>query len=134
MKRAAAGLVALLVLAGCGAGQASSEERFEGAKREVAAQVEELQAAGNADEPEKICAEILSRTLVTDLEAAGTSCTEEMDKAIQDADDFELDVRNVTIQGNEATVQVRRGEDGPTETFEFVRENGQWRATSFNAG
>jgi hypothetical protein len=131
MKRAAAGLAALLLLAGCGAGQPSSEERFQGAEREVAAQVEELQAAGNADEPEKICAEIVSRTLATALEAAGSSCNEEMDKAIQDADDFELDVREITIQGNEATVRVRRGEDGPTATFVFVRENGQWRATQF---
>jgi hypothetical protein len=132
MKRAAACLVALLALAGCGAGQQSSEERFQGAEREVAAQVEELQAAGNADEPEKICAEILSRQLVTELEAAGTTCNEEMDKAIQDADDFELDVRDVTVQGNQATVQVRRGTDGPTATFEFVRENGQWRATDLS--
>jgi hypothetical protein len=133
MKRAAAGFAALLLLAGCGAGQPSSEERFQGAEREVATQVEELQAAGNADEPEKICAEILSRRLVTELEAAGTTCNEEMEKAIQDADDFELDVREVTIQGNEATARVRRGEDGPTATFEFVRENGQWRATSLSA-
>ena len=133
MKRAAAGFVALLLLAGCGAGQPSSEERFQGAEREVAAQVEELQAAGNADEPEKICAEILSRRLVAELEAAGTTCNEEMDKAIQDADDFELDVREVTIQGSEATVRVRRGEDGPVATWEFVRENGQWRATSLAA-
>src|SRR5918999_6029232 len=130
MKRAAAGLAALLLLVGCGAGQPSSEERFQGAEREVAAQVEERQAAGNADEPEKICAEIISRQLVTELEAGGTTCNEEMDKAIQDADDFELDVREVTIQGNEATVRVRRGEDGPVATFEFVRESGQWRATS----
>jgi hypothetical protein len=133
MKRAAAGFAALLLLAGCGAGQPSSEERFQGAEREVATQVEELQAAGNADEPEKICTEILSRRLVTELEAAGTTCNEEMEKAIQDADDFELDVREVTIQGNEATARVRRGEDGPTATFEFVRENGQWRATSLSA-
>jgi hypothetical protein len=133
MKRPAAGLVALLVLAGCGAGQPSSEDRFQGAEREVAAQVEELQAAGQSDEPEEICANILSRRLVQELEAAGTTCNEEMDKAIQDADDFELDVRDVTIRGSQATARVRRGEDGPTATFEFVRENGQWRATSLSA-
>jgi hypothetical protein len=131
MKRAAAGLVALLVLAGCGAGQPSSEERFEGAEREVAAQIEELQTAGRSDEPEEICANIVSRRLVQELEAAGTTCNEEMEKAIEDADDFELDVRDVTVRGSQATARVRRGEDGPVATFEFVRENGQWRATSF---
>jgi hypothetical protein len=129
MKRAAAALVALLVLAGCGAAQESSEERFQGAEREVAAQVEELQEAGRGRKPEDICANILSRRLVQELEAAGTTCDEEMELAIEDADDFELDVREVTIRGSQATARVRRGEDGPIATFEFVRENGEWRAT-----
>jgi hypothetical protein len=133
MKRLAAGLAALLLLAGCGAGQPSSAERFQGAERAIATQVEELQSAGQSDEPEEICANILSRRLVTELEAAGTTCDEEMGKAIDDADDFELDVREVVIRGNEATARVRRGEDGPIATFEFVRENGQWRATSLGA-
>ena len=55
-----------------------------------------------------------------------------MKKAIEDADDFELDVRDVTISGSTATATVRRGDDGPTETMEFTQEGGQWRATSLS--
>jgi hypothetical protein len=38
----------------------------------------------------------------------------------------------VNITGSTATVSVRRGEDGPTETMEFTKENGQWRATALS--
>ncbi|MGH2500327.1 MAG: hypothetical protein ACRDPC_25835 [Solirubrobacteraceae bacterium] len=131
MKRLLAATIALLVLAGCGAAEESSIERFQGPEREVAQKVEDLQEAGEGRKPEDICANILSRTLVDQLEAAGTTCAEEMGRAIDDADDFALDVRDVTVTGEEATARVQRGDDGPTETFEFVREDGQWRATSF---
>jgi hypothetical protein len=130
MKRLLPVIVALLVLAGCGAEDDSSVDRFQGADREVAQKVEDLQEAGEGRNPEDICADILARTLVDQIEAAGASCAEELDKAIDDADDFDLDVLDVNVTGNEATVRVRRGDDGPTATFEFTREGGQWRATS----
>jgi hypothetical protein len=126
--------LALLTLAGCGGEQDSELDRFRGAEREVAQKVEDLQEAGEGRNAEDICADILSSTLVDELEAAGANCRDEMEKAIEDADDFDLEVQDVTVNGEQATAQVRRGDDGPTATFEFVRENGQWRATSLSAG
>jgi hypothetical protein len=134
MKRLLTSALALLALAGCGAAQEQSSDRFQGAEREVAQKVDDLQEAGRGGNPDDICAEILARTLVEQLEAAGTDCTTEMDKAIDDADDFDLEVLDVTVTGNEATARVRRGDDGPTATFAFTRENGQWRATSLPGG
>jgi hypothetical protein len=131
MKRLLLVAAVMLVFAGCGA-EPSSVDDFQGADREVAQKVEDLQSAGESGSPEDICSDILSRTLVDQLEAAGTSCAAEMDKAIDDADDFDLDVLDVTISGNEATARVRRGDEGPTTTFEFTREGGQWRATSLS--
>jgi hypothetical protein len=132
MKRRLA-ILPLLLLAGCGAStQPSSAEKFQGDERAVAQKVEDLQQAGERREPEAICTDILARSLVQQLEAAGTTCTEEMQKAIEDADDYALDVQDVTISGSTATVQVRRGDDGPTETMEFTQEGGQWRATSLS--
>ena len=126
-------ILPLLLLAGCGASnQPSSAEKFKGEERAVAQKVEELQQAGERREPETICTDILARSLVQQLEAAGADCTEEMQKAIEDADDYALDVTDVTISGSNATVKVRRGEDGPTETMEFTQEGGQWRATSLS--
>jgi hypothetical protein len=132
MKRLLA-ILPVLVLAGCGATpQASSVDRFKGDERAVAQKVEDLQEAGSKREPERICSDILSRTVVQQIEAAGADCTAEMKKAIEDADDFELDVRDVTISGTTATVTVRRGDDGPTEKMQFTREGSDWRATSLS--
>jgi hypothetical protein len=133
MKRLFLVLAASLALAGCGTTTDSSNE-FQGPAAAVAEKVEDLQSAGESRRPEDICSEILSRTLVEQLEAAGTTCNEEMGKAIEDADDFELSVEDVTVQGDQATARVKRGEDGPESTFEFAREDGQWRATSLGDG
>jgi hypothetical protein len=127
-------ILGVLLLAGCGAEQESSSvERFKsGDERAVAQKIEDLQEAGSRRDPERICAEILAKSLVEELEAAGASCTDEMKKAIEDADDYELDVREVDVSGGTATATVRQGDDGPTETMEFTREGGDWRATSLS--
>jgi len=127
-------LLAALALAGCGAQtQQSSAEKFQGEERAVAQKVEELQEAGEGREPEDICSNILASSLVQQIEAAGVKCADEMEKAIDDADDYDLQVQEVTVSGSTATAQVRRGDDGPTETMEFAKENGQWRATSLSS-
>jgi hypothetical protein len=129
-----AALLATLALAGCGAqAQTSSVDKFRGADREVAQQVEDLESAGKRGKPEDICSDILAKSLVDDLNSAGTDCTTEMKKAIEDADDFDLEVLDVNVTGDEATARVRRGDDGPTETMAFTRENNQWRATSLSS-
>jgi hypothetical protein len=138
MKRLLAVATVSLALAslaiGCGAEQTDdSTERFQGAEREVAAQVEELQSAGEGNQPEDICSNILSRQLVDELEAAGAECVQEMERAIEDSDEFDFVVRDVTVSGTQAEAVVRQGEDGPQTTMQFVREGGQWRATSLNA-
>jgi hypothetical protein len=132
MKRLSVLLVAL-ALAGCGAqAEPSSVEKFQGEERAVAQKVEDLQEAGEGRKPEDICSNILASSLVTQLEAAGVDCADEMEKAIDDADDYDLEVQNVSVSGSTATAQVRRGDDGPTETMEFTKEDGEWRATSLS--
>jgi uncharacterized protein HemX len=132
MKRLAALLVALAV-AGCGAQtQQSSTEKFQGEAQAVAQKIEDLQEAGEGRKPEDICSNILASSLVQQLEAADVRCADEMEKAIDDADDFDLDVQDVTVSGSTATARVKRGDDGPTVTMEFTKENGQWRATALS--
>jgi hypothetical protein len=134
--RFAVPLLLALALAGCGTqGQTSSVDNFTNAdQRDVAQQVENLEDAGKRNKPDDICSDILSKSLVSELDSAGTDCATEMKKAIEDANDFDLEATKVTINGDNATVEVKRGKDGPTERMEFARENGQWRATSLSGG
>ena len=132
MKRFAPALLVALTLAGCTQAEPSSVENFTGAEAAVAEKVEELETAGKRSNPEDICSKILAKELVDQLKAGGTDCTTEMQKAIEDADDFDLEVLDVNVTGTTATARVRRGEDGPTETMQFTRENGKWRATALS--
>jgi hypothetical protein len=134
--RPAALLLLVLALAACGTqGQTSSVDNFTNPdERAVAQKVEDLEDAGKRNKPDDICSGILARALVSQLDSAGTDCPTEMKKAIEDANDFDLEVRKVTIAGATATAEVKRGQDGPTEKMEFARENGQWRATSLSGG
>jgi hypothetical protein len=124
-------LIAALGAAGCTSSTGSASGKFSGQQAQVAQVVSDLAKDGQRKDAQKICTEILARELVDKLDQAGTSCGQEMDKAIADADDFDLSVQKVTIQGSSATAVVRRGKHGPTATFRFVREGGKWKATDF---
>ena len=123
-----------LAVAGCGnQAQTSSLNKFTNPdERAVAQKVEDLEDAGKHNKPDDICSNILAQALVTQLNAAGTDCATEMKKAIEDANDFDLEVRKVTVTGTTATAEVKRGTDGSIEKMEFAREKGQWRATSLS--
>jgi len=133
MKRFAPAVLVLFALAGCTQAEPSSVEQFTGAEADVAQKIEDLEKDGRTNKPADICSDILAKELVDQLKAGGTSCETEMEKAIEDADDFDLEVLEVTVTGDTATARVRRGDDGPTETMEFKRENNEWRATSLSS-
>jgi hypothetical protein len=137
MSRALVAVPLLLaaLASGCG-GSASSAGDFEGEEQRVAELVEQLQSAGETGDAAEICDEVLAQQLRDQIQEAGATCEQELDKAIKDADDFELEVEDVTITGDSATAEVRgrdRGEERVRE-FEFVRERGGWRATSLGSG
>jgi PBP1b-binding outer membrane lipoprotein LpoB len=131
-------LFALLLaaaLAGC-AQTPSSASDFKGAKKGVADTIEQLQTAAQNRKPQEICSEVLARALVEKLKASGNACIDEMEKIVNDADDFELDVTAVTITGATATATVKArkgGREGAVTTFALAREDGQWRLTNLGA-
>ena len=127
-------LLLALLAAGCTSG-ASSANDFEGEQKAVADVVEDLQSAGETGDAGKICTDILARSLADEIRAAGSSCEQELDKAIGDADDFDLSVEEVTVDGDTATAEVkgREGDRDQVRTFEFERDGDSWRATSFGS-
>jgi len=96
--------------------------------------VDELAQAGRRHDAEKICRDILAKRLVDELKAAGGDCLTEMDRAISDANDYDLQVRSVKVTGNTATAQVRQGDDGKVATFSFVKEGNAWKASALGSG
>ena len=120
--------------AGCNGG-ASSASDFEGEEKKVADKVEKLETAGKAGDAKEICTEVLAKSVSDQIAQAGSSCEEELDKAIKDADDFSLDVEDVTINGDTATAKVKGKERGKDQvrTFQFERDGSEWRATTLGS-
>jgi hypothetical protein len=128
-------LLLVAALAGC-AQAPSSTGSFKGAEKAVAQTIEQLQTSASSHKPSQICSDVLSRALVDKLKTAGSDCVEEMDKLTGDADDYKLDVKDVTITGNTATARVKGrkgGSDNTLTTFGLTREDGKWRLSNFGA-
>ena len=136
MKRVVLVLLLTAAVAGCGTqSQPSSADKFKNPDQKAIAQkVEDLENAGRRGKADDICSDILAKSLVDKLDSAGTNCGSEIKTAIDDANEFNLTVEKVTVTGDTATAEVKQGDDGPTETMQFTKENGQWRATALSNG
>jgi hypothetical protein len=127
--------VLAVVVSGCGAGDSDSAKDFDGAKRPVAVAVEDLQQAGEDDEPAKICDDLLAASLLQRLRQAGTNCRTAVSDALDDADNFKLDVDDVRIAGRTATARVTSGsgDQEKTDTLRLEREGRAWKIASLGA-
>ena len=73
-------------------GRAARPSRTSRAQRGRGREIEDLEKAGKRNNPRHICSDILAKELVDQLKAGGTTARPEMQKAIEDADDFDLEV------------------------------------------
>jgi hypothetical protein len=121
-------LLASLVLAACGATDGGTGD-FEGTEADVAQVVEDLQTAAQEDEPDRVCRNLLATTLVRQLGGAGVDCRRAVTLALDDADGFDLEVRDVSVSGERATARVASGagESAEQGTLRLVREGDNWR-------
>src|SRR4051794_28968187 len=123
-------------LAGCGQAPTSAND-FKGADKAVAKTVEDLQSNAQARKPSAICRDVLSTALANKLKSSGSDCTDEVEKLTGDADDFDLEVTDVTVTGTTtatAKVKAHRADDkNATTTFSLVKEDGDWRMSSLGA-
>ena len=131
---ALAAVPSVLFLVGCTQTTTSSTGDFEGAEKAVAQKIADLTDAGTKRKPADICGGVLSEKLRARVAAGGASCNDEMKKAIEDVDQFDLEVDDVTVSGSTATAQVRSTDRDHkvVRTFRFIRQgNGDWRIDSF---
>ena len=135
MRRLLALVPVVVLVAACGQTTTSSVDDFRGEERAVADAVEELQGAGERGEAERICEDLLVQDLARRLARAGGSCAEEIDRSLDDVDDFELVVDDVTVTGStaRATVTRREGEEGRA-VLQFTRVGDTWRAAQLPGG
>jgi hypothetical protein len=127
---AAAPLVlAALALSACGQGQSSSADKFTGEQQRVAQAVEDLQSAGASRDEAELCSRVLAKDLVDRLAAGTRSCTQEVERALGDADEFDLTVQSVQVSGTTATARVKDGRDR-VQTLRLVREGSDWKVAA----
>ena len=134
--RAAAVVLAtssVLALAGCTQSTKTSTSKFSGESKAVAQKVADLASDGQGKKAAEICGSVVAGALRDQIAAAGSSCAEEMKKAIDDADGFDLEVTDVSVTGAKATAKVKGTSGGKDviRTFSFVREAGGWRISAF---
>jgi 1-aminocyclopropane-1-carboxylate deaminase/D-cysteine desulfhydrase-like pyridoxal-dependent ACC family enzyme len=126
-------VVVAVAAAGCGV-QSSSATKFKGDAADVAQVVEDIQTAGERQDESKMCA-LLTESLRSEVSATGSTCAKEMEKAIKDADAFELEVQKVTVTGTTASAVVKgeANDQDKVRTFTFAKEGRDWRASSFGS-
>src|SRR3954451_22064927 len=135
MRRTAlAAAVLALTFSACGTSAPRQESKFKNSDQAAIAKlVDDLAAAGRAKNAEKICTEILAKQLVDELKSAGGDCVQEMNRAIKDASDYDLQVDDVKVNGSTATARVRQGKTKKIATFSFIKEKGGWRASALGS-
>jgi hypothetical protein len=136
MRRSVLTLTAVcaVALAGCTTTGTTGTKKFSGAQGDVAKAISDLQTAAQRKDATKVCSQFLARALVTKLDAPGTSCNQEIDKAVGDADELSLVVQSVTVNGNTATARVQEGKNGAVRTMTLAREANRWKVSGLSQG
>jgi NACalpha-BTF3-like transcription factor len=123
-------LAAAAALTGC-AGANTSVRNFKGTEHDVAQAIADFQSAGQRKNQKKICTELLTAEFANSLRAGRSTCEDEVDDAMADADDYKLTVKDVSVSGASATALVENA--GRTVTFHLQRVGAAWRIASLGS-
>lgn len=139
---AVSGTLLALVATGCTTQTNKVDDKeFTGEQGRVASTVRALDDAYDDEIKDDtgartVCRTLLSKRLVTELSRNG-GCEKNARTALHNSDPTKLDVRNVTIEGDVATVEARvatPGDEERTDTLKLVREGNTWKFDSSTAG
>lgn len=125
-------IAAAVALGGCAAAPSNDAAAdFQGVEREVAEVIDELSAAALDGDAKKICDTIFAPALKDRLGSDGVDCQDALEDQLADVADGEIDVEEVTVDGDTATARVvspYSGED-VEQTLSFERDGSAWRIT-----
>jgi len=128
-------VVAALLLAGCTAQSSNNNDtsKFKGDQRLVDNTVEDFQSAASKGDQDKICRDLLAKSLVQTYAQRGGSCEKVVDATLKDTDSFDLTVEKVTIDGTNATANVKadRGKKDLNQVINLVKQGAGWRISQF---
>ncbi len=138
---AVSGTLLALAATGCTTPSGTVEEKeFTGEQGRVASTVRALDDA-YTDEVEDdtgaktVCTTLLSKRLLAELSRDG-GCEKNVRAALRNSDAQKLDVREVTIAGDVATVKARIeiGDEQRIDTLKVIREGNTWKFDGATVG
>lgn len=138
---AVSGALLALGVTGCAQSNTVDEKEFTGEQGRVASTVRALDDAYEDERKDdtgarEVCRNLLSQRLVAELSRDG-GCEKNARAALRDSDPVRLDVREVKIEGDVATVQARisvPGDDERTDTLKLIRESNTWKFDGSTVG
>lgn len=138
---AVTGTLLALAATGCTAQSGSDDDKeFTGEQGRVASTVRSLDDAYTDEIKDDtgartVCRTLLSKRLVAELGRNG-GCEKNARAALRNSDAQKLDVREVTIAGDVATVKARIkiGDEERTDTLKVVREGNTWKFDGSTVG
>ena len=101
-------------------------DEFSGEERRVAQVIADLGTAADDADAAQICSALLTAQLADRLKAGRRTCTQELEDALADADEFTLTTREVAVTQTSATARVENSEGRP-RTVDLVRQGEDWR-------
>jgi hypothetical protein len=121
--------LALLLLAGCGDSGPPPEEQ-------VRSTVAAFGRATAAKDYRTLCDRLLAPDLVEDVESIGLPCEDALERGLGDVEDPRLSIGEVTVDGDQATVETRTsaaGQEPSADTLRLVNVDGTWKISSLGA-
>ena len=138
---AVTGTLIALGATGCAQSNTVNEKEFTGEQGRVASTVRALDDAYTDEVKDdtgarEVCRNLLSKRLVEDLSRNG-NCEKNARAALRNSDPTKLDVQDVTIAGDVATVKARvtvPGDFERTDTLKLIRESNTWKFDGSTVG
>jgi hypothetical protein len=125
VRRLFVALLAGVALVGCGGGPTEEEQ--------VRETVDAFSKATAAKDYDKLCKQLLAPKLLEQVGQAGLPCEVALSKGLGDVKDPKVTVGTITVNGDEATADIRTsaaGQPPSRDTLKLSKIGGRWQITS----